>query len=113
MGWGRGCLREPLTPPLSAPLYPRPLERRDWTLARQSCASTHSTGSPNWHGSDSEWLGCLMGSTLETKQPSQRRLNLLGPTTWCVSENHLVADTWLTPIFGPVGNGVPSPHMCV
>lgn len=28
---------------------------------------------------------------------------LPGPTTWSVSENHLVADTWLTPVLGPVG----------
>lgn len=77
----------PFTPPLSAPLNPRALEGRDWTLARQSCASTqlhartqvHSTGTPSSHGSDSKWLGCLVGSTLETKQPSQRRLTCLAP----------------------------------
>lgn len=86
-GGGEDVSVGPFTSPLSAPLNPRALEGRDWTLARQSCASTqlhartqvHSTGTPSSHGSDSKWLGCLVGSTLETKQPSQRRLTCLAP----------------------------------
>lgn len=41
-GGGEDVSVGPFTPPLSAPLNPRALEGRDWTLARQSCAGTHS-----------------------------------------------------------------------
>lgn len=78
---GAGERMSPWAPftPLSTPLCPGG-ER--WTLARQGyilCqhAQLHACkfmeqrhAAPSSHGFGSEWLGCLVSSTLETKQPS-------------------------------------------
>ncbi|MEJ1269797.1 hypothetical protein NN561_000612 [Cricetulus griseus] len=78
-GWGGDVSVGPFFPPLSAPTHPRALEGRDWTLAEQSGASMHSCrharkftaqATPDRMDLTQKWLGCLVGSALETKLPS-------------------------------------------
>ena len=88
MGWGRGCFCGPLHPSsvcTSKPQSPggERLDSSQAVLCRHAQLharmQVHSAGTPSSPGSDSKWLGCLVGSTLETKQPSQRRLTCLAP----------------------------------
>lgn len=117
-GGGEDVSVGPFTLPLSAPTHPRALEGRDWTLARQSCASMHSCTHassqrrhPSSHGFDSKVAWVPGGQRLGDQAAIPMKTHLPGPTTWSVSENHLVEETWLTPVLGPIGLD-PHPWEC-
>ncbi|EHB08117.1 Protein FAM100A [Heterocephalus glaber] len=99
VGRGRGCLHGPPSPLCTLAPWNPGGER--WTLVRQGyilCqhAQQHACkfmeqrhAVPSSHGFGSEWLGCLVSSTLETKQPSHVHSPALPAETWLATDLEL------------------------
>lgn len=120
MGWGRGCLCGPLHPSSVCTHIPQSPggERLDSSQAvlcqhaqLHTCKFT-AQEPPARMDLTQKWLGCLPGGQrLGDQAAIPTKTHLPGPTTWNVSENHLVAEMWLTPVLRPIGLD-PHPWEC-
>lgn len=110
MGWGRGCLRGPFHPSsVCTPIPQSPggkrLDSSQTVLCQHAQLHTRkfTAQSPPARMDLTQVVWVPGGQHLGDQAAISVKTYLPGLTTWSVSEHHLVADTWLTPVLGPVG----------